>query len=287
MFRTLLRLAACAVAISTALASDPAAPPPAAPAATAQRPQVLMQTSLGDIRIELFTDLCPATAGNFLDLAEGRKTSTSAKGAGVQVPFYDGLTFHRVIPQFMIQGGCPSGDGTGSPGYAFSDEINPAGLGLDATVIQAGDQPHPWVGPAIQQFGPACLRAEALRRGIDIRNQAAIQAAMPELMAWGRTVTIQQFYEAIGYRFQPQLPPSPAPRRGVIAMANSGPNTNGSQFFINVVDTDHLRGKHTVFGQVIDGMAVVDAIAVVPASPDRNQPLTPVVIRSVRRIAAP
>jgi cyclophilin family peptidyl-prolyl cis-trans isomerase len=126
--------------------------------------QATMVTNHGEITFELFDDDAPKTVQNFRDLAD--------KG------FYDGLVFHRVIKDFMIQGGCPQGTGTGGPGYTFEDEIN------DHKVV-----------------------------------------------------------------------------RGALAMANAGPNTNGSQFFIVTVDAaPWLDGKHTVFGEVTDGMDVVDAI---------------------------
>ncbi len=143
-----------------------------------------MQTSEGDIKIELFDDDAPETVANFRKLAEDG--------------FYDGLTFHRVIPDFMIQGGCPNGTGTGGPGYTFDDEFN------DHKVV-----------------------------------------------------------------------------RGALAMANAGPNTNGSQFFIVTADScPHLDGKHTVFGQVTDGMDVVDAISAV-ATDQRDSPLEPVGIAAL------
>ncbi|MCG8451412.1 MAG: peptidylprolyl isomerase [Pirellulales bacterium] len=125
-----------------------------------------LTTSKGEIRLELFEDKTPKTVANFEKLA----------GEG----FYDGLTFHRVIEDFMIQGGCPRGDGTGGPGYQFEDEFH----------------------PELKHEGP-----------------------------------------------------------GILSMANAGPNTNGSQFFITHVATPWLDGKHTVFGRVLDdGQKVVDAI---------------------------
>ena len=143
-----------------------------------------MKTSEGDIRIELFDEEAPETVANFRKLAEDG--------------FYDGLTFHRVIPDFMIQGGCPEGTGTGGPGYMFDDEFN------EHKVV-----------------------------------------------------------------------------RGALAMANAGPNTNGSQFFIvTAAECPHLDGKHTVFGQVTDGMDVVDAISAV-ATDQRDSPLEPVGIAAL------
>ncbi|MSX01822.1 MAG: peptidylprolyl isomerase [Actinobacteria bacterium] len=138
-----------------------------------------MTTSEGDIKIELFEEDAPKTVENFRKLA--------------QDGFYDGLTFHRVIPDFMIQGGCPEGTGTGGPGYQFEDEFN------DHAVV-----------------------------------------------------------------------------RGALAMANAGPNTNGSQFFIVTAEAcPHLDGKHTVFGQVTAGMDVVDQIQNV-ATDHRDMPVEPV-----------
>lgn len=143
-----------------------------------------MKTSEGDITIELFDGEAPKTVENFTKLA--------ADG------FYDGLGFHRIIPDFMVQGGCPRGDGTGGPGYTFEDEINE----------------HKIV-------------------------------------------------------------------RGALAMANAGPNTNGSQFFLVTKDEcPWLDGNHTVFGRVTDGMDVVDRIEAVPTDA-RDAPLEPVGIVTV------
>lgn len=129
----------------------------------------VMHTNQGDIKLELFADKAPVTVANFVNLAN--------RG------FYDGLTFHRVIPDFMIQGGCPHGSGTGGPGYRFEDECT----------------------PELQHNAP-----------------------------------------------------------GILSMANAGPGTNGSQFFITHVETPWLDGRHTVFGSVIDSsdQDVVNAIGV-------------------------
>jgi peptidyl-prolyl cis-trans isomerase B (cyclophilin B) len=148
-----------------------------------------MHTSQGTIELELFDDDAPKTVANFRKLAEDH--------------FYDGVIFHRVIPDFMIQGGCPQGTGTGGPGYKFEDEINP----------------HKVV-------------------------------------------------------------------RGALAMANAGPNTNGSQFFIvTTAAAPWLDGKHTVFGQVTGGMDAVDAIEKLPTD-GRDRPLEPPVIESIELEAA-
>ena len=134
-------------------------------------------TSKGTILVKLTHDLTPGTVGNFVALAEGNLENKSRPQGK---PYYDGLKFHRVIPDFMIQGGCPQGIGTGGPGYSFDDEFHPS---------LKHDKP------------------------------------------------------------------------GVLAMANSGPASNGSQFYITHVPTSWLDNKHTVFGNVVEGQDIVDAVA--------------------------
>jgi peptidyl-prolyl cis-trans isomerase A (cyclophilin A) len=161
-----------------------------------------LHTSAGDIRVQLFGNHAPKTVRNFVELAEGAKEWTHpGTHAKSNDRLYDGTIFHRVIPNFMIQGGDPIGTGTGDPGYKFADEFHPD---------LAFDRPY------------------------------------------------------------------------LLAMANSGPNSNGSQFFITVVPTAWLTRKHTIFGEVADAesRAVVDAIAASPTSRG-DRPTTDVTINSV------
>ena len=157
-----------------------------------QEPIAVLETTMGEIRLRLFATKTPQTVGNFVKLAK--------QG------FYDGTTFHRVIPDFVIQGGDPNtkdddpnNDGVGGPGYTFADEFHP-----------------------------------------DLHHD----------------------------------------REGILSMANSGPDTNGSQFFITLKPLQYLDGKHTVFGEVIEGMDVVKSISLVERD-KRDRPVTDVVVKKV------
>jgi len=206
----------------------------------AQIVRVTLKTTLGDIKVVLDGTRAPLTVGSFVKLA--------------QEDFYDGTSWHRVIPDFMIQGGDPlsrdqesrESHGTGGPGYKFMDEINAQSYGLhEMKLIDAVDP-----------------------------RQAA------QLIEEAKDLSVMQFYEAQGYRYTTQVESLPL-RRGVIAMANSGPNTNGSQFFIvTAPEVPHLQGKHTPFGIVEGGMEVVDQISQVEAD-ERDNPVEPVVIEDV------
>jgi peptidyl-prolyl cis-trans isomerase A (cyclophilin A) len=161
----------------------------------------VFDTTQGEITCELYPDKAPKTVANFLGLAEGTKDFVDpGTRQTTKRRYYDGLIFHRVIPKFMIQGGCPIGQGTGEPGYNFEDEISK-----------------------------------------DLRFD----------------------------------------RSGRLAMANAGPNTNGSQFFITVAPTDWLNDRHTIFGQVVKGQDVVEKIANLPRGRN-DKPQTPVVMNAVK-----
>lgn len=161
----------------------------------------LFETTKGNFKVKLFNDRVPNTVENFVGLAEGTKEFVDAKtGDKTKRPFYDGLIFHRVIKDFMIQGGCPTGTGTGGPGYRFADEI------------VAGQNKHD--------------------------------------------------------------------KPGMLSMANAGPNTNGSQFFITTVPTPWLDRGHTIFGEVVEGYEVVADIEKTRTAPG-DRPLEPIVIKKV------
>lgn len=206
-------------------------------------------TTQGNMAVELFDKDAPKTVQNFIDLAQGEKEFLTRNGQKVKKPFYDGLTFHRVIENFMIQGGCPNGDGTGGPGYRFDDEINGKALGLDK--IQAGQAPY---------YQYQLQRAVANELQIKNREEAESKRELIEkAFEDAKKLSVLEILFRTGYKYNETLNSHRA-IKGSLAMANAGPNTNGSQFFINQVDTPHLDGLHTVFGQLVSGADVVDRI---------------------------
>ena len=248
-------------------------------AAKVVNPKVLMKTSLGDITLELFAGEAPKTVANFVELAEGIKEFTDPKtGKKTKRNYYDGLIFHRVIKNFMAQGGCPMGTGRGGPGYQFADEINAKALGLDKIKALGEKGYHQYLriyGPRAQQM---CSRAVFKKLGIT--SQAQLDKRREEVKKALPNLTLMDVYSSAGYKYDDSRP-SHKMARGTIAMANGGANTNGSQFFINMVDNSYLNGKHTVFGKVLTGMDVVDKMQAVKMKAS-SQPETPIVIRSIR-----
>lgn len=264
-----------------------------------ENPVCVVKTSLGDIYIEMFAKEAPQTVQNFIDLAEGTKEYVDEGGKKCKIDrhYYDGLIFHRVIKNFMIQGGCPQGTGSGGPGYNFKDEINASALGLDK--LQAFEankgqgQPHPYLLirsqedfhrilllPLVQAMGGKYLDLLDQNKVKEL-PQKDLKALCHDLDTQLAQLTLKQAYENLGYHYDDALK-SHHPKKAVIAMANSGPNTNGSQFFINLVDTPWLTGKHTVFGKVVAGMEVVDKIGEVPVAKATSKPLAEVKIISIR-----
>ncbi len=244
-------------------------------------PVVRMKTNYGTIDIELFKHAAPKTVDNFLGLAQGTKEFTDPKtGQSVKRKFYDGLIFHRVIDRFMIQSGDPLGTGSGGPGYQFEDEISADALGLDdEKAISPEGYPHQWLMIRSQEeFNQYVLGPIFRELGID--SQEKLDEKRSELEQRIQEITLKEVYSSMGYSYTSGLP-SYEPKRGYLAMANRGPNTNGSQFFINMTDTPWLKGKHTVFGKVINGMDIVDKIGALETDAG-DKPKEEVKIISVR-----
>jgi len=209
----------------------------------------VMDTNKGSLVLELYHENAPITVQNFIDLAQGEKEFFTAEGK-VRKPFYNGLNFHRVIAGFMIQGGCPKGDGTGGPGYVFEDEINAVSLGLDKVKVKDA----PSYGRYLQK---------AVIVGMGIKTQQELEEKITEAeenLKQASEMSVLEVLARNGYKYNEVITSKKAVK-GALAMANSGPNTNGSQFFINQVDTPHLDGLHTVFGQLqVSSEAVLNQI---------------------------
>ena len=243
-------------------------------------PVLLMKTNFGDVYIEMFPEEAPKTVANFMDLATGKRVFVDHKTkAKVTRPFYDGLRFHRVIKEFMIQGGDPKGNGTGGPGYSFEDEINADDLGLHKQKALKDGRPHSYL-PIRNQNDFQRTLMHPLFQKMGIRSQADLDKRSEEVKKRIDNLTLKDAYENMGHRFNEKLKSRP-PQKGMLAMANSGPNTNGSQFFINLIDTPWLAGKHTVFGKVVKGMDVVEKIGETPVGTG-SMPQKEVKIISIR-----
>jgi peptidyl-prolyl cis-trans isomerase A (cyclophilin A) len=239
-----------------------------------------MKTSMGTLKIELFNDLAPKTVDNFLGLAKGEKEWTDPKsGSKVKKPFYDGLIFHRVIKDFMIQGGCPLGTGTGGPGYNFEDECYDTAGSKEITGNIEGED------IAIRVFNEVLvpyLRSTPTPDAeiADIVRECQLKQSGQPLMRQ----PIEYYMKKTG-RTQPLLAAGKLKASidyGTICMANAGPNTNGSQFFI-VTKKDGcawLNGKHTVFGKVLEGMDVAEKIQNVDKAPG-DKPKKDIKIESI------
>jgi cyclophilin family peptidyl-prolyl cis-trans isomerase len=253
-----LLLVSCVVFGATALAQETGAT--ASPTTLqGKKPMAVIKTELGEFTVELWPDLAPKTVENFIGLATGTKEWTDPKtNEKVKRPFYNGLTFHRVINDFMIQGGCPKGDGTGGPGYQFEDECYGAG-GAPITGAIADE------GMAIRVFQEVIVPYFQRTPTPDSTLNAIVQECQKQqsgkpLMAH----PIEWYLERTG-RTEPLTTPGPLKAKvayGAMCMANAGPNTNGSQFFVvtKKEGCDWLDGKHTVFGKVVKGMDVVHAV---------------------------
>jgi cyclophilin family peptidyl-prolyl cis-trans isomerase len=248
------------------------------------KPIAKITTSMGTIVVELDPALSPKTVENFIGLAEGTKEWINPKdGKPVKKPFYDGLIFHRVIKDFMIQGGCPLNNGTGGPGYSFEDETMDNSTATDlAGKIDTEEKARMVFTEMIVPYlrSPQKDGKKPDAEIIAIANECSkVQSGKP-IMRYpveyymkkiGRTEPIK-----IGGKVKAKI------EYGTICMANSGPNTNGSQFFI-VTKKDGapwLDGKHTVFGKVIEGMDVVLKIQGVKTVPG-DKPEKEVVIKKI------
>ena len=241
--------------------------------------EVVLKTSMGDITLKLFGKVAPNTVENFVSLANGTRAWTDPNtGQKVKKPFYDGLIFHRVISDFMIQGGDPKGNGTGGPGYRFADEIYEKGTQIEGKIETEADALEVFmqlVVPYLQLAG----------RDADAQLQTIAKEAVDKQSGKPIMEFPVEFYQKLTNNQQRVYRKGKLKKEveyGSVAMANSGPNTNGSQFFIVTKKggTPWLNGKHTVFGKVAKGMDVVHKIEQVKTGAN-DKPIEDVVIQSV------
>src|SRR5690554_4025955 len=237
-------------------------------------PLLLMRTSRGDVYLELFPQAAPRNVANFIALAHGEVQleepveravpltaagSTAPSAASAASQYYDNLTFHRVLPGFLIQSGAPRTPGSPVPNYQIDDEINARGLGLnEQKVVDETGNPHPWLN--LQDAGDFQRQILVpLYRRLGITTPQMLETRQDEVFSALADMTLQQAYENMGYRYNERLT-ARQPLRGAVAMAGSTPNSNRSEFFITLNDTPWLAGRTTIIGQVVEGMGVVDLI---------------------------
>lgn len=252
-----------------------------------KNPVAVLKTNQGTIILELYADAAPNTVNTIAGLANGTKDYLDPKtGNQAQGNYYDGLTFHRVIPEFMIQGGDIAGNGSGGPGFKFEDEINANALGLDKVTLEVATSYMRDLQMSLQ----AKLRDELFKK-YNIKSQADVDknlakleqdfaVLMQQAIQANSKKSVKEVLVSAGYQFNDQLPSRPMAPFSV-AMANAGPNTNGSQFFINVNENGFLNGKHTNFGKVLDGKSIVIDISNVEKN-QQDMPNDPVIIESFR-----
>jgi cyclophilin family peptidyl-prolyl cis-trans isomerase len=253
------------------------------PVESLDNPLVLLQTNRGDMVLELFPGEAPATVAHFLGLADGSKAFID-QSTGLQVmrPFYEGLGFHRIVSGFIIQGGSPDGSPTGNPGIVIADEINALSLGLDRMmVLDAEGSPNPILG--IRSEDDFRNRVLAPLYGdMKIADAETLRARSGQVRERLKALTVKELYEMEGYRYNQRVRSRP-PVAGSLGMANHGPGTTGSQFFITLSDTDWLTGRYNFFGRIRAGDNVLETIARTRVD-DNNRPVEEITIFSVTRI---
>lgn len=225
-----------------------------------QNPLLLLSTSQGEIYLELFPAEAPENTANFIALAEGEIEIVDSESNTRYTPrYFNGMRFHRVVPGFVIQAGSPAYHSLGAPGELLADEINADYLGLDQlSALNPDGSFNDLLNIASKaDFGSTILQPLYEKMGID--NPSTLLARQQEVLAQLQQLTVKEVYENQGYRYNSDYL-SRKVSRGVLAMANSGPDSNGPEFFINLNDADWLTGRHTVIGKVVEGMDVVDTI---------------------------
>ena len=247
-----------------------------------QNPLVLISTSRGEIYLELFPAEAPSNVENFIALAEGEKEfSNPDTGELIQSRYYNGMRFHRVVPGFIIQAGSPAYNPLGVQLTLMDDEINADAPGLDqisavnpdgsfADVLNIESKPD---------FFEEILNPLYAQR--NITDVEAVLSRQYQTLDTLQDLSVKSVYENQGYRYDDSLQTRPI-ERGTVALANSGPDSNGPEFFISLTAAEWLSGKYTVIGKVVEGQEVMDSIGSTAIDPDQFSSLS-TLIYSVRK----
>ena len=228
-------------------------------------PLVLINTETGPIFVELLPVEAPLNVANFLTLAEPAQADEQI-AFPASAGYYDGMRFHRVIPGFLIQAGSPAMRQGNLVLELLPDEINAdaLGLGLEPVMYANGEFNSLLNIQHKEDLDEVLLRP--LYRRLGISGNAAVAAREDEIMSILANMSVKDAYAQLGFRFQPQRP-GRGLNRGVLALANRGPDDNGPEFFITLSDAPHLNGRHTVIGRVVEGMEAADRIGTTAVDP--------------------
>jgi cyclophilin family peptidyl-prolyl cis-trans isomerase len=223
-------------------------------------PLLQISTSRGNVFVELYPEEAPENVGRFLDLAEGEIEFVDANTGTIFTPkYYDGMSFHRVIPGLLIQAGSPTYNALGAPSDLLNDEINANSLALNTKNIFLPDST---TNPILNitnsdQFAKQVL--QPLYKSMGIETAEDLLGQEEKIATKLRSMTVKELYQLQGYTYSEANLSRPI-ELGVLALANTGPNSNGPEFFISMANSEHLSGKYTAIGSVIEGMGVVSDI---------------------------
>ena len=247
-----------------------------------QNPLIRISTSKGEMYLELYPLEAPNNVENFIALAEGEKEFTNLKtGEPIQSRYYNGMRFHRVVPGFIIQAGSPAINPLGLQVSLLNDEINANALGLDQIPAL---NPDGSFADVLNIESKPDFHEEILTPLYSQRNITDVEAALSrqyQALETLQELSVKSVYENQGYRYDDSLESRPI-ERGTVALANSGPDSNGSEFFISLTAAEWLWGKYTVIGKVVEGQEVMDSIGNTAIDPGQFSSLS-TLIYSVRK----
>jgi len=246
-------------------------------------PLLEMRTSAGEIYLEMLPAEAPLNVARVVALAAGEVEIFDADtGENLLPRYYDGLSFHRVIPDFVIQAASPTLHPLGGPGEALPNEVNADALGLDTEPVLNRDGT---VNSRLNVLNQEDFADEVLRplyQSMNIDDVTSLEDRLQAALDRLQEMTIKSLYELQGYSFSSNFPTRPI-ARGTLALVNSGPGSNGAEFFIALSDLPTLTGKYTVIGRVVEGMEVVDQIGTTAINPTQfSRPGT--IITSLQQI---